>query len=174
MLDQILYYNVTIFQIDSFSLNINALLLLSIFLISLKFKKKTIAIISYLLIIISITNLFIFSFNAQTNIDLTFLSKINFFIYNIFNYPINSVNTYFMIYSYLNILVFIPFYPIFNKHRIFYQFVLVLIVLQMVFVALNIAATNFSLFYLLLNIIGYLVGYLIVKFKGDVRYEHKE
>lgn len=172
MYEQIFYYNLTIFQINDFVITINALLLLVIFLISLKLKKTIIKKVIYLIIIVGVTNLFVFTTN-HTSIDLVVFSKLNFFIYNLLNYPINSLNTYFMIYSYLNILVFIPFYLLFNKHQYFIYFVLSYILLQILFVSINISSTDFSVYYIFLNIIGYLIGYLINYVKGGNVFEYK-
>lgn len=166
MLEQIFYYNLTIFKINDFSLTINALVLLFIFLISLKIKNPIFKRTIYLLILIGFTNIFVFNLNNNTIIDLNVISKISFFIYNIFNHPIGSLNTFFMVHSYLNIIIFIPFYLMYNTHKVYFIYLLIYIFLQLSFVSLNIASLNLSLYFILLNTLGYLIGFSIKYFKG--------
>lgn len=167
MLKQIFYYELTIFKLNDFSININALFLIVILLISLKFKNKIFRKAIYLLIIIGFSNIFVFTQTNNLAIDFEVFSKASFFVYNILNHPITSMNTFFMVYSHLNIIIFIPFYLIYKKHRYFVSYVMIFSFLQILFINLNIASSNFNLYFILLNIIGYTIGFLLNYLGGN-------
>jgi hypothetical protein len=170
MLKQILVYNFEVVKINSLVININALLLIGVLLLvtilNWKFKSFILRIIQriiYLVILISFLRIFIFQGASTKIFDFNFNSPLSYYIYNIINNPINSLNSFFMVYSHLSILIFILFYPILKSHLKFISFITLSQILIIIFNFLKLGYQVFSLYQIILYLIGYLIGYVIYK-----------
>lgn len=170
MINQVLYYNFEIFKYNDINISVNALLFIVIFIVAsiikIKYNNIFTRIIQrtlYLLILISFLRVFILQGSALKIFDFNYNSSLSYYFYNIINNPINSLNSFFMVYSHLSILLFIFFYPIYKSHLKFISFLSLTQLLIVIFNFLKLGYQVFSLYQIILYVIGYLIGYLIYK-----------
>ena len=171
MINQALFYNLEIISLNDFTISIKAIYLLIALLLCFIFRKhriiKLLLGVVYLVVLLGIMNVFVFNSGTNNPIIFDFSSRISYYFYNVIHYPINSINTYFMIYSHLYLIAFIFFYPIFQNHQFFIKFLVIINFFIIVTNLLDLANNSFDLYYLILIIIGYFMGYGISKI--DIR-----
>ncbi|MDF9867143.1 hypothetical protein OKW22_000704 [Bacilli bacterium PM5-3] len=165
MLLQLLFYELDILSFNNFTISIRVIyLLIALFLCCLIKNIKVFDILKkiiYFLILIGIFKIFIIEKGDNYLFESNVVSRLSFYFYNLFNYPLKSLNTFFMVYSHLYLMSFIFFYPIFKKHYYFLITIFAYLCLIILFNLLNITNLSIDIFQIILVCIGYLIGYLI-------------
>lgn len=167
MLNQALYFELNLFNFNNISISINALVLLSIFLLSFTFKDKSklikyLCIGSYILILLGITKVFIQNNEKVALLELS-LDSFNYYLYSLFAYGFNSFVNFSIVYATLKLIVMIPFAFIFSFKRSFISFISILVLVNLLFYGLNLSYKTLSLSDLLFYLIGYLLSKFLVK-----------
>jgi hypothetical protein len=124
---------------------------------------KRIGQITYLVILIGIAQVFIFNNILDNNLVVNNLSFINYYFYTLINNPLNSFINFSIVYGHINLIAYSLFVYYFKEFKYFLFFI---ISLNFIILLLNIInVNNHSLFSatIILNIIGYGLGYLIKK-----------
>jgi predicted membrane channel-forming protein YqfA (hemolysin III family) len=120
---------------------------------------KRIAQITYLLVIIGITRIFIFTDdnNPLISNDLSFL---NYYLYSLFNNFKSSLVIFSIVYAHLNVIIFLFFRVFFDKIRTFFIILIAINVVLLVFNLINLNNISISLAMLIIDIISYFVGFI--------------
>ena len=165
MIKQVFYFNVDIIKYHNLTVSIPVCLLILIIIIGLILRDKNVVFkrlmqLSYLLIIIGLSRVFIFDNSNEPliNNDLSFL---NYYLYSLFNNFRASMVIFSIMYAHFNIIVFLVFRVIFEKIRTFFYVMLSLNVLILILNMLNLNNHSISLTTLILNLGGYLIGLFV-------------
>ena len=127
MLNQAFFYDLDILSFDNFTISIRAILLLLILIVCFILRKKKslfdkLLKITYIIIALGVLQVFIFT-NTNPIMSFDIFSKLNYYLYSLLHFPLRSLNTFFMVYSHLYLITFIPFYLIFKNHKLFIKFI---------------------------------------------------
>jgi len=170
MLQQALFYQLRLFTLFNLDIRINALLLIGCFIVSFSFFKtykvsRIICIISYLLLLIGTSNIFIyFSLNNNPLID-TRLSGYLFFWHAIFAFRSSAFVTFQVVFAFINLVLMIFFPFIFDKFRYFIYTLLIIFLITLITNLSGLSHRSIFLVDYLYYITGYFFGYLIAKRK---------
>jgi len=169
MIRQALVYQLRLFTLFNLNIQVNALILIVLFLISFllmdKYKVfKIISYITYLLLLIGITNLFIY-FPGNNELLNTRLSGYPFFWYAIIHFRSSAFVTFQVVFGLLNILIFFFFPFLFKKVRYFIFTLLLILLVSLLSHISGISHRTIFLVDYLYFITGYILAYILKHLK---------
>jgi hypothetical protein len=174
MLQQALRFNLPVFNLLGFDIRINALVLISLFLITLLFHKKNkyimlVNITLYIILIMATTNIFN---DTQTNdvlIDFR-LTSYPFFWYALFHFGYRAFLMFSFSYAFASVLIFSFFPFIIKKVRYFIFCLLFIFLLAIILNILDLNNRTLLIVDFLFYLTGYGLGVFIKNFKKAIDY----